>query len=308
MLIEIIKRLRECVVKKFEKGSKLSRKREITAVILIISIIITATVLTRYPKSRKIPLTAAIIDQLEEHIPNSDFIDNITSTLTSLNFSVVHHHYNEVDVKFFKELPRKNYGLIILRAHFALRNDSSTVDILTSEEYNESRYISEVNSGLLAIGQYYIQGLTNKSYFAITADFVSNEMDGYFPNSIIFAMGCWSMRPFSEQYFANPMAKAFLKRNAQVYIGWSDIITSNDSDYETAKLLKTFLTQNITLAQAINETRTYRYTAEGGIIITTRLSFSPYEAGELTIEKILPNQSTQKMNKVFLIPIVKEEE
>ncbi|MGQ9539101.1 MAG: hypothetical protein ACUVTE_05940 [Candidatus Bathycorpusculaceae bacterium] len=266
------------------------QRMRIIIITMVTSIMLAAAILAFYPKSRRIPLTAAIIDQLGEHIPNPDFINNITSILTLLNFEVVYHHYKEVDVAFFKKLPMKNYGLIILRAHFALRNDSSTVDILTSEGYDERRYISEVNSGLLSIGRYYIQNLTNKSYFAITSSFISEEMEGNFPNSIIIAMGCWSIMPFSGYYFANPIAKAFIDKNAQVYIGWTNIVTSSDSDQEVAKLLKKFLTQNITLEQAIGETKTYSYKTEGGVI-TTRLSYFPNEAGKLTIEKIIPNKT-----------------
>ena len=284
----------------------MQRKRGIIVIAIIISIIIAATTLTHYPKSRKIPLTAAIIDQLEEHVPNKGFIENVTSTLKALNFSVVHHSGNEITVEFFKELPQKNYGLIILRAHFALRNDSSTVDILTSEEYNQSRYAKEINAGLLSIGRYYIQGLTNKSYFAITSSFIKNEMKGYFPNSIIFAMGCWSIMPFSEQYFINPLANAFLEKGAQVYIGWSNIVTSNDSDHEVAKLLTMFLTQNITLAQAISKTRTYQYTTDEGIIITTRISYAPYSAGELTIKEILPSQTLNGTSVNFFFTLLLE--
>lgn len=276
-------------------------KKATTVTILIALAIIAVAITAHYSKARRIPLTAAIIDQLEEHIPNQDFIDNVTSTLTSLSFRVDHYRSREIDVEFFKQLPNKNYGLIILRAHFALRNDSSTVDILTSEEYDESIHVNEVNSGLLTIGRYYIQGLTNKSYFAITSNFIIKEMEGNFPNSIIIAMGCWSIMPFSEYYFANPIAKAFIEKNAQVYIGWTNIVTSSDSDQEVSKLLKTFLTQNITLKQAIGKTKTYSYTAEGGIIITTRLSYFPNEAGELTIGRIIPNQTSQNVNTEFFL-------
>jgi len=266
------------------------KKKTITILAVVCSLMVIIVFVSVNLKSeRRFPLTAAIVDQLAEHFPNENFRINITTMLTNEGFSLTYYNSSELTIEFLKELPRKNYGIIILRVHFALRNDSSTVDMFTSEKYREDAYINELHDGLLSIGKYNIEGISNESYFAITSEFIKKEMKGVFPNSIIIAMGCWSIRPFADH-----LARAFLEKNALAYIGWSNIVLLDDTDYEVTKLLKTLLTQNKTIAQAINETKTYEYIAEGGIKIPTRLSYLPYEAGNLVLQKLIVERKTSE--------------
>jgi hypothetical protein len=189
-------------------------------------------------------LKAAIVDQLGEELPNPAFVNNATITLEAYGFNVT--YYNEtIDVDFFKELAKRNYGVIILRAHSALRNDSSAVDLFTSEPYRSGAYSDEQDNGLVVKGTLYYTG-TPREYFAVTSKFIEN-LEGAFPKSVVIAMGCWGLKPGLEQ----TLAGAFVKKGATAFLGWTDLVGYSHSDSETSKLLTNLLVHNKTLDEAV---------------------------------------------------------
>lgn len=237
------------------------------------------------PSETTFTLNAAIIDQLGESDPllrNSAFVENATNILTSYNFSVTYFN-RTLDVNFFKGLAKNDYGIIILRAHSALREDNSTVDIFTSEEFSEYKRREELEGGLLVPGEFF--WAPGKYYFAISSRFVES-LEERFPKSIVIAMGCWSLKPGLEQ-----MANAFISKGATAYIGWTDLVLAGDTDNETLRLLGKLLNENKTLSEAVAQTRSYTYYTDQGTLIS-KMRFYPSSAGNLTISELVAETRT----------------
>jgi hypothetical protein len=230
-----------------EERTRKFSKRQLT-VALVVSILVVALgsvafLLFSKPSETSFPLTAAIIDQLSGELPNPEFVENITSVLENHNFTVIYQN-KTVNVDYFRNLAKSNYGIIIFRVHVALRSDSTTVDFFTTERFNPNLHVQELESGLVVKGVLEYSAPPNE-YFAVTADFIEN-LEGTFPKSIVVAMGCWSGKPDLEK----PMADAFVKKGAKAYIGWTNLVGVAHSDTETMKLIKN-IAENKTLGQAV---------------------------------------------------------
>ena len=208
-----------------KRRKKISKKRKFLDKKIVLSIGIIATVvlgLVYYKVFLQSPqikfsLRAAIIDQLGfGDTENPEFNNTVTNLLENAGFNVSYHRSETITVSFYRELAKYNYGLIILRVHSALREDKSTVDLFTSENYTDTHadiYRAMYGSGALVKGEYSWE--PGKYYFAITSKFIEN-LEGYFPKSIIIAMGCWSLKPDIEE--SKSMAAAFTKKGAKAYI------------------------------------------------------------------------------------------
>lgn len=230
-------------------------------------------------------LEAAIIDQLGKGLTqNPEFNSTVTNLLVNAGFNVSYHKSESITVDFYKGLAKKNYGLIVLRSHTALREDRTTVDVFTSENYTEALanlYRAKYGTGVLVRGEYLWE--RGKFYFAITTKFIEN-LDGYFPKSIIIAMGCWSLKSEIEE--SKSMAAAFINKGAKAYVGWTDAVYPDDTDAETVKLLNMLLIEKKTLGDAISNTSTYTCTIDSQTV-TTRLDFYPKSAANLTISELI---------------------
>jgi hypothetical protein len=247
----------------------------------------------------KFPLNAVIIDQLATDFPNQSFVSNVTTTLQNHGFKVT--YYNQtLDVDFFKNLAFDDYGLIILRAHSALRNDSATptVDLFTSEIYDQSseKYTFELDSGLLTVGEYFYKpGL----YFALSPQFI--EKYGNFPSSIVIAMGCQSLKPGSEKQ----MPQAFLDKGAKAFIGWSDIVFPKDTDNETMRLINLLLDENQTIGDAVRATSPYTYSGTPYphsteiVNVTSYMRFCPQSNERLTISQLVAESGNSTKSSAF---------
>jgi len=220
-------------------------------------------------------LKAAIIDQLGKEFPNPSFVGNATNILEAHGFNVTYHN-ETLDVDFFRGLAKYNYGIIILRVHSALREGNSTVDLFTSEEFTPTEHQDDLNHERLVPGEYLYE--PGKYYFAITSRFVEN-LEGYFPKSIIIAMGCWSLKPGLEQ-----MADAFIRKGAKAYIGWTDLVLQPDTDSETLKLLRLLLVEDKPLSDAVSATLYHAY--------GTHLNFYPKEVGSLKVSQLISEVKT----------------
>lgn len=221
-------------------------------------------------KSDVFSLNAVIVDQLAKTNSNPSFKENATTLLKSYNFNVEYHCNDTINVNFYKSLAEGRYGIIILRVHSALREDGSTVDLFTNEIWNASRYAQEFEKGLVVCGNYY--GDPNY-YCAITHRFIES-LPGRFPKSIIFSMGCWSLKEGCEE-----LAQAFIYKGALAYIGWTDEILPKDTDAETLNLLEMLLKDDYSLGDAVANTNVYTYTGvlpDGTQVqITSRLRLYP---------------------------------
>jgi hypothetical protein len=247
-------------------------------------------------------MKAAIVDQVSENYPNSTFCTTVTKLLNDDGFSVSYFSWENVTVPFYETLIEGDYGIIIFRAHSAMRVNSSVpaLDLFTSEEYSQSKYISQYSkyNGLLDEAEYLVPlgqaQEPGKFYFAITPDFV--ERFGNFPKSIIIAMGCSGLNITS-------MAQAFIDKGATVYVGWTNVVLPNDTDFETAKFLEMFLSKNETLANSIEFTYPARnyYDPENGITIRSWMESYPFlpSIDNLTVSNFVAeakNTKTQSSN------------
>lgn len=258
-------------------------------VLIVLGVVLSTAFLQPNPK---LPLTAVIVDQLGTSFPNSTFISNVTTTLANHGFTVAYYN-SSLDVSFFRNLASSNYGIVILREHSALRNDSSTVDLFTSEKYVVGAYQDDVNNGLLTKGEFtYDPG---EFYFCLSPLFIQN-LPGRFPNSIVIAMGCQSLIRGD-----NPMAEAFIGKGAKAYIGWSDIVFPNDTDTETMNLLNMMLNENKTLGDAVGNTSPHSYTGYVSLLnetvanVQTRLELYPLSNENLTVSQLI-DQSKQTLS------------
>jgi hypothetical protein len=256
----------------------------ILAVLVVLGLILSNAFLQ--PEA-KFPQTAVIVDQLGTAFPNPYFVSNVTSTLQAHGFRV--DYYNDsLNVDFFRSLASSNYGIVVLRAHSALRNDSSTVDLFTNEKYVVGEHQGEVDDGKLTKAEFtYVPG---EYYFALSSLFVEN-LQGSFPHSIIIGMGCESLIRGD-----NPLAEAFVGKGAKAYIGWSDIVFPNDTDSETMNLLSAMLDENKTLGDAVGSTSSHSYTGSVSptnhtiIQVESRMELYPMSSKNTTISELI-NQS-----------------
>jgi hypothetical protein len=232
-----------------EHTNSVSRKHIILLLVsvgLVLTLVSAVALLQSPPQTPHFSLTAGIIDQLGEEIPNPFFVNTVTTILSNNGFNVTYYNKN-LDVAFFKNLGKYNYGLIILRAHAALRDDGSTVDLFTSEPYSDTAHTADQNNGLL------VKGVLNysdvqKEYFAITTKFIEN-LEGQFPRSIVIAMGCNTLVRDLEQ-----MAEAFHKKGAEAFIGWDGYVGNLHTDEQTVTLLNGLVANNETIGQAVDGT------------------------------------------------------
>jgi hypothetical protein len=273
-----------------EKKHGLS-KREIVIVtimlVLLITVVSSIFLLFIHPLPILFSLKAAIIDQLGAELPNPAFVNNATITLEAYGFNVT--YYNEtIDVDFFKELAKRNYGIIILRAHSALRDDSSTVDLFTSEPYVSSAHSDEQDNGLVVKGTLYYTR-TPQGYFAVTSKFIEN-LEGTFPKSIVIAMGCWGMKPGLEQ----TLAGAFVRKGATAFLGWTNLVGYSHSDDETSKLLTNLFVHNKTLDEAVGGTEQDIW------YYGSQMRYYPSEAGSLRISDLVAEANANTTSKLQL--------
>jgi hypothetical protein len=282
-----------------QKAGKLGRKRWIVFSVILVLIIALGLVFSSslLRPQAKFPLTAVIIDQLAADFPDPSFVSNVNSTLQNHGFNVT--YYNEIlDVNFFKSLASSNYGLIILRDHSALRNDSSTVDLFTSERYVPGAHDQDLENGLLALGEFYYK--PGELYFVLSSLFVEN-LQGHFPSSIVVAMGCQSLKPGCEQ-----MAQAFLDKGAKAYIGWSDVVFPQDTDTETTRLISMLLNENLTIGDAARGTHTYTYSGKPSqysneiINVTSEMRFYPQSDDHFSVSELIAETKAASNASMFV--------
>jgi hypothetical protein len=289
-----------------KSGSKNKKKANSNRRLLVISIAFSALLILGsiaykvlfQDKATKFSMKAAIVDQVSENYPNSTFCTTVTKLLNGDGFNVSYFNWENVTVPFYETLVEGDYGIIILRVHSAIRNGSSVLDFFTSEEYNQSKLAQYSKySGLLDEAEYLVPlgqaQEPGKYYFAITPDFI--ERFGSFPKSIIITMGCSGLNVTS-------MAQAFIDKGAKAYVGWTNVVLPNDTDYETAKLLEMFLGKNETLANSVEFTSVHNYyDPEKGIRIFSRMESYPVSPStdNLTISNLIAeakNTKTQSSN------------
>jgi len=227
-------------------------------------------------------LKAAIIDQLYLLEPSQTFIEEVTESLESYGFRVDVWQGEDVTVKFYRELSKYEYKLIVFRAHSGLLYSVvksqaiplETTYLFSGETYDTTRYVAEqlTNrvSNALMTGDYPL-------VFAINSEFVRKNLKQGFDNTAIVMMGCHS-------HYLDDMATAFVQKGASVYLGWTAAVDLDYVDQATLSLIRNLCTENMTVARGAAETMT-----ELGPdpYYHAQLNYYPASSGNQTIRELL---------------------
>jgi len=232
--------------------------------------------------SVELRLKAAIVDQLYLLEPNPAFIDQAKAYLEASGFEVDIYQGEEVSVKFYRELPKYRYKLIIFRAHSGLmqRQEDSQVVVkeatylFSGEAYKQTKYVREqLTDQMLPARMVEDYPLV----FAVNSKFLLTSMSGRFQDTAIIMMGCGTT-------YLNDMAAAFVLKGASTYIGWDSGVGIGYVDEATLILIKNLCIENLTIGEVVAETMTQ----EGPDPSTgANLKYYPQESGHQTIQELI---------------------
>ncbi|HWY27663.1 MAG TPA: hypothetical protein VNW25_00235 [Candidatus Sulfotelmatobacter sp.] len=184
---------------------------------------------------------AALLDSLSLTDPDPSFIWNVTRTLHNSGYTVDYYGPHQVTVALFRSLPFHDYRIVIIRSHTAIFYGIPTsVSIVTSENYTESRYVYEQLVGQVAPAIV----RPGNTYFAITPSFVRDAMQGNFRGTILVEMGCSSLQ--GDHYIAT----AFVSKGVSNFVGWDNAVGSRYTDGATQNFVSS-LAGGKTLEEAI---------------------------------------------------------
>jgi hypothetical protein len=189
---------------------------------------------------------AVIIDQLSFTDPHPEFIAGATTQLREAGYAVDYVQPSQVTVDFYRELPTRNYDLIIVRSHsswerpmrprqpstpgsapFEVHTFESGVGLFTNEEYSLTSHVEEQRAYRLSVMSY--PGRPTQ-YFGIQAEFVTDEMRGNFNGATVVLMGCAGLS-------STPMAQSLVDRGVSRFISWDGEVTAAHTDEVTGRLL-----------------------------------------------------------------------
>jgi hypothetical protein len=231
------------------------KKTIIYAAVIIAAILLPTIFLVQLLAGRPNMQKAAIIDQLSSsHLtpssrhPNQTFIDSAKNRLDQ-RFDAVDYYSDNATVESYRQLPSKDYKLIIWRAHSALDLDSAYVAISTSDKDGPVKYDQYMREGKLTLCQ-----ITNDpdQYFAITPKFIREAMTGSFEDTVIILMSCNGL---NDKYLGT--AQALQDRGAKVLISWNEWIDSDNNDDAVTRLLGYLIDENNTVNDAVHKIREY---------------------------------------------------
>jgi len=218
----------------------------ISAIVLLVSVFLVSYYLLQKFNQTPEGLKAAIVDQLsiEQDFANTTFVDSVTSILTSAGYNVETFSGQEVDVRFYESLSSRGFGVVVLRAHSAVRQGSEYVDLFTSERYVEGKY-AELGDQISKATFFFSPKTT---YFAVGPTFVSQSMKGNFADTVIILMGCSSLN-------YTTMAETFVGKGASVVVGWTGLVLPSETDYHISLLLQYLFDQSrqYTIKEAVDK-------------------------------------------------------
>ncbi|MFC1993595.1 hypothetical protein ACFLV3_07335 [Chloroflexota bacterium] len=226
--------------------------------------------------------TAAIVDQLYSLHPNPASVNEMAQLLEGCGFKVDIYQGTQIDVKFYKDLPKYGYKLIIFRAHSGRMARREGEDILvtrttylfTDEEYSERKYAKEQLNDQLLMAK-----ITNDYpfVFAVNSKFIMESMNGRFNNTAIVMMGC-------STALLEDMAVAFCLKGASIYFGWDNLVGIEHVDEATLYLVQKLLVDKLTVDEAVGDTM-----AEKGRdpVFNSILKYWHRKNGDHTIQELI---------------------
>jgi len=191
------------------------------------------------------PRTAVIVDQLSLTQPNPAFAEEARSVLEQAGYLVDDFEGDEVTVEFYSGLPLRDYDLVILRVHSGVAavwgEMTDYVGLFTGEPYSETKYAEAEDAGLLGPATYY-RG--SESVFGVSPEFITSGMWGKFHDTTVIMMGCDGLK-------SETTAEAFVRKGAEVVVGWSGRVSASHTDKATEHLLQHLLIEGHTMRDAV---------------------------------------------------------
>ena len=209
-------------------------------------------------------LNAAIIDQLHDGMPNTDFQQNATEYFKTAGYDVDLYTTKDVTVDFYKKLPSMGYEFIVIRSHAtAYYFKYASEALFTGEKYSIKKHSADQLSGHVGSAATFRVGtmqnmsrdiVANQTYFVIGSKFVDEKMVGKFPGSVIVLAGCYTAS-------SEVLSQSLLDRGASVVVGWDDIVLSRQNDKVILAFLEKMLVDGELVSEAVssvtNEFRLY---------------------------------------------------
>jgi len=225
---------------------------------------------------------AAIVDQLYSLHPNPGFVAEMTALLEGCGLKVDLYQGEEVDVEFYRELPKGGYRIIVFRAHsglLALRESpdvmaKETTFLFTDEVYSERKYVLE------QLGDQMVPAEMTTAYplvFAVNSNFILESMDGSFNKTAIIMMGCSAL-------YLEDMAAAFYLKGASTYLGWDRFVSISHVDEATLYLVQRLCLDGLTVAEAVEATMTEKGTDP---VFDSILNYYPPQSGDKAITELI---------------------
>jgi len=195
---------------------------------------------------------AVIVDQLALTDPNPAFVDAAAAQLKGAGYVVDYIPPEAVTVDLYRQLPKEDYQLIILRSHSAQNQNVGDVQspqyvraisLFTNELYSTRSHVDEQRQGRLWKGS-----LTGAPvpFFTIRDEFVREAMEGDFDGATIIMMGCG----VSE----DNMASAFIDKGAKQFVSWDAAVSASHTDAAATELLDALLTRHLDVREAVAQT------------------------------------------------------
>jgi len=221
---------------------------------------------------------AAIIDQLSVLNSNRLFLDRVTQRLEDYGFGVDIYQGNDITVDFYRELPQKNYSLIIFRAHSGLLSGEEGVvrmtTLFTNEAYRETTHIMEQLADRVAKARI---DTMHPMVFSIKDSFITKSMKGNFDDTVIIMMGCSCIA-------IDDLAQAFIEKGASTYLAWHATVGLGYVDQATPHLLQQLCSEQLTIAEAVHNTMD---TIGDDPMFGAKLKFYPDQSGDKTLKQLL---------------------
>lgn len=228
--------------------------------------------------SQKPEAKAAIIDQLYDLQPNAAFVSEVTQQLNDIGLEVDIYQGDEVTVDFYQKLPSHGYKLIIFRVHSGLLVKEGEMAegtwLFTSELHSPLKYTDRRLAGSI------VKARTDEYHpwvFAVGSDFVTQNVERQFDNTVIIMMGCFSL-------YLDDLAQAFIEKGAHTYLGWNGNLSLDYVDEATIKLINNLCHEEMTIKWAVEKVM-----ADMGPspVYNAELVCYPAQNGYKTITKLL---------------------
>lgn len=215
----------------------------------------------------------AVVDQFYSH--SSNFSDEVKDLFSDKGVKV--DVFENITVDLYRELPTMGYKVIIFRVHSAsgadLVNGSKIIGspIYTNEKYESSKYpvLQSKNYLVPAVAQDWYRNKEMR-VFAVMPKFIATKTEGEFNNTLIVFDSCDVVKPENDY----KLFQAFYEKGAGAVIGWKGLITINQGDEGTLKLMRNIV-DGKKLGESVSQTNKYlinNTTHNAGLMLPDRSS------------------------------------